>query len=476
MRRTAWPSDQATLWPSRTSAEGSRAVPAPPGGHDLEAEAAVLGSMLIDSGCIPQVLQGAQATDFGEPYRLIFEAMAAVHAAGKPLDIVVLRSQLSAAGKLDAVGGLETLLHLVEVVPSSANVLYYLQIVTELARRRALLRALAEAVEALDAGRNPDRVVSRLRGVLDGHALPAGRSLRPVTATELLTREVPERTVILSPWLRGQGLTMICASRGVGKTLIGLGCALAIATGSRFLRWSAPEPRRVLFVDGELPLADLRARVQMAGQSAGVAALPDSLAFVTPDLADGGAPDLARPEGRQALETVIVDGGYEVIVLDNLSTLLHSGNENEAESWAPFQNWLLHLRNHLRRSVILVHHAGKTGVQRGTSKREDTLDTSIVLRHPSGYSPEHGAHFQLHYTKARGIHGPDAEPFEAWLVHDDSGASSWRTKLLDCAAYDRALPLLKAGLTQAEVAKDLGLNRSTVCRYARRAREDGDIT
>ncbi len=66
-------------------------------------------------------------------------------------------------------------------------------------------------------------------------------------------------------------------------------------------------------------------------------------------------------------------------------------------------------------SVLIVHHAGKGGEQRGTSRREDVLDTSISLRRPNDYVPTEGARFEVHFEKARGIHEDRAKPFEAKL-------------------------------------------------------------
>lgn len=104
----------------------------------------------------------------------------------------------------------------------------------------------------------------------------------------------------------------------------------------------------------------------------------------------------------------------KLIVLDNLATLCRHGRANDEESFLPVQEWLLKLR---RRgiSVLLVHHASKNGSQRGTSSKEDTLDTVIQLKRPSDYETDQGARFEVHLTKARGIFGEDAEPFEAQL-------------------------------------------------------------
>ena len=82
-------------------------------------------------------------------------------------------------------------------------------------------------------------------------------------------------------------------------------------------------------------------------------------------------PALDSPEGKRLLDAIL--GDAKLVVFDNISTLFGAGPENEAEAWGPAQDLLLGLR---RRgvAVLLVHHAGKSGAQRGTSRREDVLD------------------------------------------------------------------------------------------------------
>lgn len=74
---------------------------------------------------------------------------------------------------------------------------------------------------------------------------------------------------------------------------------------------------------------------------------------------------------------------------------------------------------------MLVHHEGKGGTQRGTSKREDVLAQVVELSRPGDYSPELGARFEVRLTKSRGIYGADAEPFEAELRTDEEGRAAW---------------------------------------------------
>ncbi len=263
---------------------------------------------------------------------------------------------------------------------------------------------------------------------------------------------------------------MIYGARGVGKTHISLGVAYAVASGGEFLGWKAEEPRGVLFLDGEMPAAVLQERLAyLAAFSDKEPAAP--LVLLTPDLQEHGMPDLASGAGQEAIDAQVTDD-IGLIVVDNLSTLVRSGKENEAEGWQPVQTWALRHRAK-GRSVLFIHHAGKGGQQRGTSRREDVLDTVIALRRPPDYSPEEGAVFEAHFEKARGLHGDDVAPFEARLTADPQGSLAWTTRPLEDSTRDRVIDLLNDGLSQADVARELDVNKSTVSRHARKARELG---
>lgn len=122
--------------------------------------------------------------------------------------------------------------------------------------------------------------------------------------------------------------------------------------------------------------------------------------------------------------------------------------------------------------MLFIHHAGKGGQQRGTSRREDVLDTVVALRRPADYQPDEGARFELHFEKARGFHGEDAKPFEAVL-----GAGGWGTRDLADAEQARAVALAADGLSVREIAQELGASKSKVGRMLAKAqagaRDDG---
>jgi len=293
----------------------------------------------------------------------------------------------------------------------------------------------------------------------------------PITAAELLTRHFPPREYALSPILPFPGLAMLYAPRGIGKTYAALSIAYAIAAGGKALRWEAPTPRRVLYVDGEMPAATLQERLAniVRGASFGPPT-NDALQFIASDLLPEGLPSLRHEEVRDALDKVI--DGVDVVILDNLSALAGGLRENEADDWEDVQRWLLSIRRR-GKCVLFIHHAGKGGNQRGTSRREDVLDTVVALRRPGDYSADQGARFEVHLEKARGIAGDEAEPFLAALMEADTGGLTWATSNLADERRAQAEDLLRDGISVRDVAEETGLSRSAVHRLKKRMTANG---
>jgi AAA domain len=296
---------------------------------------------------------------------------------------------------------------------------------------------------------------------------PCLPALKPISAHELLAMELPPRDLILAPWLPEKGLTMIYGPRGIGKTHLVLGCAWAIASGGRFLTWAAPSPRKVLIIDGEMPGQVLQERLALIARDAVMEPPPDCLNFLPMDMQERGF-DLANADDQEELEPLLI--GIDVIVVDNISTLSRGGKENEGESWLPVQQWALEQRR-AGRSVVFIHHAGKGGQQRGTSRREDVLDTVMSLRTPQDHEPDQGARFEVHFEKNRGFYGDDAKPFEAAL-----GAGGWTTRDIADADMARVVALSEEGFTVRDIASELDITASRVNRLQKKAREAGKLT
>ncbi|WP_025032477.1 AAA family ATPase [Bradyrhizobium sp. DOA9] len=296
--------------------------------------------------------------------------------------------------------------------------------------------------------------------------------LQTICLRQFARLKLPPRKMILDPILPQKGLGMLFAGRGIGKTHTALGMAYAVSCGGEFLRWHAEKPRNVLYVDGEMPQQALQERLSALMDASEKQPEDGAFRLLCMDRQElGFSLNLANPKHQGFLDRHLEDVAF--LVLDNLSTLMNGGPENDAESWVSMQEWLLQLR---RRdiTVLLVHHAARNGNARGTSKREDVLDTVIKLKHPDDYDPSEGARFEVHLEKARGIFGEKALGFEARLVQTEGGASAWVCRDLgeeDEEELDQMLTLSQEGKSVREIAEMMGKSKSVVGRRLKEARK-----
>ncbi len=107
--------------------------------QNVEAEAGVLGSLLIDPEAMVQVADFLRSEDFyRETHRVIFQAVVDLYESGEPADLITLTDELARRGKLEEIGGVSYVSSLANQVPTSANVEYYARIV----ERTSILRRL----------------------------------------------------------------------------------------------------------------------------------------------------------------------------------------------------------------------------------------------------------------------------------------------------------------------------------------------
>lgn len=291
-----------------------------------------------------------------------------------------------------------------------------------------------------------------------------------VVATKLsdfLGKDFPPRENILDPWLPKGGLCMVYAERGVGKTHFAIEVMMAVAYGSSFLNFSSPKPARVLYLDGEMPASTMQERIASVEQR--MPPNPDMIepVIITPDEQETCMPNLGTREGQESIQ-LYVDNA-DLIIVDNISTLCRFGKENEQSSWDPIQEWILSIRRQ-GKSVLLIHHAGKNGQQRGTSKREDILDTVISLKHPTDYDPAKGACFLLEFKKSRGILGEDVTALECQLTE-----SGWTYETAEKTNYQRVVALANDKLKNHEIVDETGLTKGTVSKYVAKGKALGAI-
>jgi putative DNA primase/helicase len=297
-------------------------------------------------------------------------------------------------------------------------------------------------------------------------------TLKSIGFDDFLAINMPPREMLLDPILPERSLAMLYAPRGIGKTLLALSIGLVVAGGCPLLRWSAPRQRRVLYVDGEMPLVSLQERLRAISTGLGAVISNNGFRILAADNTENGL-SIGSEEGQRAIDQLL--SGVDLVIFDNLSTLCTNGSESASDAWLPMQNWLLKLRRQ-GVAVLLVHHAGTNGRQRGTSRREDALDTVIALRRPEDYSPEQGARFEVHFEKLRNrVEGDGALPFEAKLAatSTDERCVRWLQCDLRPPVLKRAAELFQGGLSVREVAGTLRISKTEAGRLRLRALGEG---
>ena len=116
--------------------------------HDIDAEQAVLGSMLTDKDAVNAAIETLKDDAFyRDDNRIIYQAIINLYSKSEPIDIITLKDELESMDKFEQVGGYEYLASLPDKVPTTANVQKYIKIVEEKAILRNLIKVANQIIE-----------------------------------------------------------------------------------------------------------------------------------------------------------------------------------------------------------------------------------------------------------------------------------------------------------------------------------------
>lgn len=211
--------------------------------RDIVAEQSVLGAAMISARAAAEVADVLRGTDFFEPkHETIFEAVAALHAGGHPVDAITVGDELQRTGKLPGVpGGVLYLHELTSIVPTASNAGFYAEIVREKAAHRRMIQFGEKVARAGYLGEgDPNDTIEQIRVELEGILGERTVTVDPISSkwtsyTEGLDSP-PE--YIPTPWhevndllggLKPGGLYVVGARPGGGKSNVGLQLAAALA-------------------------------------------------------------------------------------------------------------------------------------------------------------------------------------------------------------------------------------------------------
>ena len=177
--------------------------------HDLEAEEAVVGSILIDGDSFLQVAPLLKADDFyREKNQICYSACIALFQRSEAIDQVTLARELNRTNQLDAVGGMAYLSHLVSITPTSANAPYYAEAVSRTSTMRRLIDA-ASKISAIGY-EDTDDVENTLRQAEDTlFQVRSGRTERGfIPLRQIYDQYMQDRAADLEPLAPGGGPVM----------------------------------------------------------------------------------------------------------------------------------------------------------------------------------------------------------------------------------------------------------------------------
>jgi hypothetical protein len=289
--------------------------------------------------------------------------------------------------------------------------------------------------------------------------------------------DIPMRDEYLTPWLKEGSINLISGWRGTGKTFLALSILDAVSSGENLGPWECLKPACCLFLDGEMPVQDIIERSQNLKLNR---ERPNPLYIYCDALMNQhGLPraHLSNEIWRQKIKQILLTKKIKVWVIDNLASLAGGLDENAKKEWDPINQFLLELR-FSGISTIMLHHTNKDGGQRGTSAREDNIDTSIILKSPYDYSPEDGARFILHFSKAR-VRTKDLSlisDIEFKLIQEESGRYLWVYGNVRAKRNKEILRLLDEGIQQKEAAEILKISKGQISKVRKKAIDDGWLT
>ncbi len=290
-------------------------------------------------------------------------------------------------------------------------------------------------------------------------------------ASDLAQLTVPARESIIGEWFKQGDLGFIFGARGLGKTWLALHLGRQCAEGGSVADWKVHQPRRVLYVDGEMPLDGIRWR-----DVALSTATTDGMFYLQHEALfhlTGKVLNLTIPTVQAALLEKCQREQIEILILDNLSCLFTGIKENDADAWEQVLPWLLDLRRN-RIAVVFIAHAGRNGFMRGTSRREDAAFWIIQLAEAKDAGEiQNGAKFVARFVKNRNATEADCPPLE-WHFNLPHGETRARVSWKKMSTGQIFRQWIEDGLTRAtEIAEEMGISKGQVSKLAKRAIGEG---
>ncbi len=289
---------------------------------DLEAERAVLGSVILDPRRLAEVREVAGPEHFHDHRNeIVYRHVLRLANAGSAVDVTLLCASLKSAGELQAAGGAIYLAEVLQSVPVAAHAVYYAEIVRDKADRRGLLRLCERGLQLAHDGRDWHEVQEELSELFDPEA---GKPPEPppfalmLSSEELARLDKEARFLVRGVMIEGQPMVVGARSKTL-KTTLAEDLAISIGSGTPSLGRFDSQQASVGFWSGESGASTIRETALRIAKAKGLN-LGDCSVHWSFDL-----PRLSRADHLDVLRSVIRDRGIKVAIFDPLYLCLLSG-------------------------------------------------------------------------------------------------------------------------------------------------------
>ncbi len=341
----------------------------------IEAEEAVLGSIMIDPQAMERCHRVLSPSDFYVIKNTwVYEAMQGLYADHQPIDAVTLRKRLDNAGQLDELGGAVYLTQLMVCVPTALHAEGYAKIVKRAAIRRVGLNKISLIAQQLyDESRDEIQLLSDATGELQAlkNAALARLSTEDITMStrEILQTDWPEPIWIVPKYMAA-GMSFLSGKQKVGKSWLIMQIACAKGTGGRVLNEQIAKGR-VLYLALEDSPRRLKSRMIKQGWP-----LDTAVDFIYFKRFQDEIGDLSQG-GAERLIYLAETKGYDLIVIDTFSKAigmyLKSGDQNDASTITKALANLHEYAGRTNKGVVFVDHFGKAVGNEGGDPLNDMI-------------------------------------------------------------------------------------------------------
>lgn len=366
--------------------------------HSRESEESVIGAVLLSEDAVNEVMDRIHPEDFYIPaHQAIFEGMRELFDTNQAIDAVTVSEVLRRRGELEKVGGVQYLTRLVDIVPSTSNVVYYAGIVEEHAKRRELIRAGASVTDfAFNIEEEISNVLDRseqaVLGVAEKRSSQTLLELGPMfndalEHIEALEQQGSDMTGLATGYvdldrklagLQPANLVVVAARPAMGKSSLALGIAINVASQDESVALFSLEMskeelvQRILSVVGKVDSMKLRSgQLGPLWQRVVDAA---SRMYQAPIYIDD-SPVVTVTDIRAKCRRLKRKQGLSLVVVDYLQLMEGSNRENRQQEISEITRNLKNLARELEVPIVALSQ-----LNRSLEQREDKRPRLSDLR------------------------------------------------------------------------------------------------